>query len=392
MINCSKKQELYVSELWKTIIIVITAITIVGLSIGLTNPLISLVLDSKGVSSGFIGLVASMSALGLVFVSPITPRIISATGTSKGLLIAILISSTSILLIPVFENYWVWLILRFILGCANGVLFATSETLINFIAGERNRGKLISLYTVVLSFGFAGGPVLIYLTGTQGAFPFVIAALILFTGAIPFIFIKCEVPVKGEKSSFHVFSFLKIAPLLCFADLMHAFLDVSAISMLPIFGIRHGLDTTTAALMVTVLVAGSTVFQIPIGWLADIVKKQTLLLICGIMFLIGSAALSFVIHDPLLLWPNLMLLGGAAGGIFIITLTIVGQNFKGAELVTANATLNLVWGVGSLSGPLITGFSMQVLNPDGFSVTLTIAALIFLVLFILTPLDYSRRR
>ncbi|MCF8068850.1 MAG: MFS transporter [Desulfobacterales bacterium] len=375
------KQDLSKSDRWKILIIVIISISIVGLSLGLTSPLISLVLEARGVSSSLIGLVASMTAFGIIVISPIIPRIITFAGSTSTLYSAIFTGGTSILLLPFMESIYAWLFLRLVLGCANGILFATSETLINHIAFEKNRGKLISLYSVVLSLCFAGGPVLIYFLGTKGPLPFVVAALILYAGAIPLFFTRVRIPRLEGKSGFNVFLFLKMAPLLCYAVMIHAFMDISSISLLPIFGVRHGYTDSTAAMMVTVLVAGGTVLQIPLGWLADNMKRYTLLLICGIAFFVCAASLSFVISIPILLWPVLVLLGGAVGGIYIVTITLIGQKFKGAELITANATLGFVWGIGSLLGPLATGFSMQLLNPDGFTVTLTLASMLFLALF-----------
>jgi len=375
------KQDLSKSDRWKILIIVIISISIVGLSLGLTSPLVSLVLEDRGVSSTLIGLVASMSAFGIILISPIIPRIISFAGSASTIYSAIFIGGTSIILLPFIESINAWLFLRFMLGCANGILFATSETLINHIAFEKNRGKLVSLYSVVLSLCFAGGPVLIYLLGTKGALPFIVAAIILYAGAIPLFFTKVQMPKLEGEANFNVFSFLKVAPLLCYAVMVHAFMDMASMSLLPIFGVRYGYTETMAAMMVTVLVAGSTVLQIPLGWIADNMKRITLLFICGVTFLLCVASLSFVIHKPAFLWPILVLLGGSIGGIYIVTITLIGQKYKGAELVTANATLGFVWGVGSLLGPLVTGFSMQLLNPDGFTVTLTVASLLFLAMF-----------
>ena len=48
-----------------------------------------------------------------------------------------------------------------------------------------------------------------------------------------------------------------------------------------------------------------------------------------------------------------MLLGAAAGGIYTLALVLIGQHFRGPDLVTANACVGLLWGVGSLLGPLL---------------------------------------
>ena len=77
-----------------------------------------------------------------------------------------------------------------------------------------------------------------------------------------------------------------------------------------------------------------------------------------------------------------VLLGAAGGGVYTLSLIIVGQRFQGAALVTANAAFGVLWGLGNLSGPLIAGVGMRISNPDGLPITLALATALFLALFV----------
>lgn len=46
----------------------------------------------------------------------------------------------------------------------------------------------------------------------------------------------------------------------------------------------------------------------------------------------------------------------AAG--MILALILIGQDIRGADLVTANASVVMLWGIGSLLGPLLSGAMM----------------------------------
>jgi hypothetical protein len=78
----------------------------------------------------------------------------------------------------------------------------------------------------------------------------------------------------------------------------------------------------------------------------------------------------------------LVLLGAAGGGVYTLSLVIVGQRFRGMNLVTANAAIGVLWGVGNLVGPLAGGLGMAALDPDGLPVTIAVAAILFLALFV----------
>ena len=62
---------------------IICVVAIFGVSLGLTVPLIAIVLDSQGHSASAIGLHASTQFLGIMLASPITPWLMRTVGNSR---------------------------------------------------------------------------------------------------------------------------------------------------------------------------------------------------------------------------------------------------------------------------------------------------------------------
>ena len=79
-----------------------------------------------------------------------------------------------------------------------------------------------------------------------------------------------------------------------------------------------------------------------------------------------------------MVWPVLFLLGASGSGVYTLAMILIGQRFKGSDLATASAAFSFLFGMGHLIGPMISGFSMRILDPDGFPITLIIAGMIFL--------------
>jgi MFS family permease len=127
------------------------------------------------------------------------------------------------------------------------------------------------------------------------------------------------------------------------------------------------------------MIGGNIILQYPLGWLADRVDRERLLTACGLGFTLAALLLPWLAGSTLL-WPVLALLGISAGGIYTLALIIVGQRFQGIDLVTANAAFGVLWGLGSLTGPLFAGLGMAALEPNGLPLTWASLGVIFLLL------------
>ena len=359
---------------WRILAAIIACISVVGLSLGMSVPLVSLVLERRGVDSQLIGLMAAMPSVGIFLVSARLPWLVRLCGMRGALVGALAVAMSVLLLLPMFQSYWIWLLLRLTLGAADAVLFVVSETWINQVADERSRGRSLALYATTLSLAMAVGPLLLILTGTEGALPFQVGAALMLL-ALPPLLMAGSTPLPGMNvAGFGILGFFRLAPTLCAAVVLFAVLDACGFSLLPLFGLRHGLPEEQAALMVTTLLVGITVFQLPIGWLADRVDRERLLWGFGVAILACSLLLPWAVRMPVLMWPLLLVLGGAGGGSYTVALTLVGQRFQGEELVNANVAFGFLWGIGGLGGPLLGGVGMGLLDPDGLAYGLALMA------------------
>jgi len=178
-------------------------------------------------------------------------------------------------------------------------------------------------------------------------------------------------PLHAESRTFSVLGFIRIAPALCVGILFFAFFDSVVLSLFPVYAATHGYSIKLAALMVTIILLGDTAFQFPLGWLSDKLGRPGIYLGCGIIALLIGLALPLLMQTSTLLWPSLVILGAVAGGIYTLAIVLIGQSFSGADLVTANASAGLLWGIGSLLGPLLSGAAM---SGGSYGLPLTLAA------------------
>lgn len=356
---------------------VIASITVFGLIIGLTYPLLSLILEARGVPTALIGYNASMTAVGILVSAPFMPRLARLFGVAEFMLYCLLATGVLLLALRAYPNIYVWFPLRALLGVAINGLFILSESWINEIADDRNRGKIVGLYAAVLSAGFGLGPLIIPLVGTQGWTPFVAGAALVSVAIIPVLYVRRLAPRLTATGGASPFRFFVMAPIILFAVAVFSLFDSTVMSLLPLYALDHGLGETKAVLIVAALILGNVVLQVPVGWLADRYHRYAVLLLCGVAGTAGAALLPLFIERTWALWPFLVVWGGLIVGIYTVALALLGARFKGNDLIAGNAAFSLAWGLGSIIGPAVGGQAMTGLGPEGLPLVIGTACALF---------------
>lgn len=372
------------------IVVSIAAIGVFCLTLGLSYPLLALILDSMGISTGLIGLNAAMTPLGIIISSPFMPSLARRFGAWHLCVSSLCMAAVILALLAVFRDVAIWFLLRFLLGVFNTGIFITSETWINQLAPPRIRGRIIGLYTTVAAAGFALGPLAIAIIGSQGWLPFLVGVVGILL-ALPLIAsARAHLPDFNDTEKTSMFSIFLMAPLLLLAVAFAALFDQVMISLFPIYSLRHGLTESTASYLLMVLIVGNVLLQIPIGWLADRIPRNNLLCYLSFGTVAGCIFLTWLIEGSVLIWPMLFVWGAVAFGTYTVAMVELGDRFSGTLLLAGNSAFGLMWGIGGIIGPSIAGTAMDLLGPEGLPVTLGILFGMLGLLAVLMPL--GRRR
>ena len=315
----------------------IACATIFALTIGLTFPLLSFVLQTQGYSDAAIGFSAAMTPLGVLVASPVYPRIIRRFGDWQVVAVCLVVTGLVILMMGLWANFAVFLLLRFLLGVFDSGVFIISETWINQLASTRSRGRIVGLYATSLSTGFGLGPLILAWTGSESFLPFAIGSACCALALVVVLAVRRAAPGMHRKQASSSFSFLRLAPTLLVAIAVFAFWDAAVLALFPIYGMSFGMTASFASLALAVCILGNTLLQFPIGWLADLTSRRAVLILCCCV-VVGVALLLPVISDAkAVLLPVLFVWGAAADGVYTMAMTELGDRFSGSDLVAGNA-------------------------------------------------------
>lgn len=368
------------------IVACIAATATMTITLGLTWPLLAIVLERQGVPAWLNGLSASAQMLAILALAPLGPRLIGRLGTVRVMALGIGGMVVALLLLPVFPNVWAWFPIRFMLGLASELVFTGGDIWINQLARDSTRGRLIGVYGTFLHAGFAVGPATIAIVGSDSWTALYVGVGVVACGLVPLMWSRGTAPPVEGRLRARMGHFLRIAPMLMAAALMFGLIDSTVLALLPVYGVQKGLDAEVAALLLTMFVLGSVAGQIPIGWLADHVDRRRLLAVCIFVSMLSIGALPFVIGDPASTWAVMLFMGITAGSFYVIAMAMIGSRFKGAELVSINASFVFMWGLGDVIGPFISGAAIDAFGPDGMPGVGVVVCAVFLGIVL------SRRR
>lgn len=359
---------------WGTYFAVCAAVISIGLALGVTMPLVSLRLEGWGHGNFAIGVMAAIPAVGVLLGSVLAGRLAAWLGTTRVMQLCLLLGALSVASLALVQQYPVWLGLRLFLGVALTVVFILGESWINQLAVERWRGRLVALYGTGYALSQLAGPLLLSVLGADGDLGFWTGTGLLLGGSLALLGRSGAPRVDGHSASGRgLFDFCRRLPTIAWAVALFAAFEAMMLTLLPVYGLQQGFTQETALLMASVVVVGDAALQLPLGWLADRVPRQSLFRACGLVLLLSSLGVPLLLHTPLI-WPLWVLFGASAGGLFTLSLILIGERYRDDELVRANAHISQLWGIGCLLGPLLTGAASQWLSGHALPLMMAIGA------------------
>ncbi|MGE7369793.1 MFS transporter [Neorhizobium sp. NPDC001467] len=377
---------------WPSLIAATAAISAVGIAIGLGLPLLSIILEKRGISSTLIGLNAAMAGVASMAAAPLTTRLAHDFGVARTMMLAIVIAALSGLGFYYAQDFWMWFPLRFTFHGATTMLFILSEFWINQAAPPRRRGLVLGIYATVLAIGFAVGPLLFSRLGSDGVLPFAVGAIIILLAIIPIFVARGESPELEEKPERHFLHYILLVPSATAAVFAFGAVSAGGLSLFTIYALRESMPEPDAAVLLTVMGIGNMAFQIPLGLISDKMRdRRPLLLAMAVLGVIGALSLPFLIHNWLMMAVVLFFWGGCVSGLYTVGLAHLGARLSGPDLAAANAAFIFCYAVGTVAGPQGIGAAMDVAGNDGFAWALAAFFAFYVLVSLSRPLFRSKQ-
>jgi MFS family permease len=333
------------------------AISYVG--VGLVAPLIAVVLADRGENSLMVGLIGTATFAAFTFASFPLGTLTDRIGAKPVLIWGLVVYGLSILAFAFIQSTWLFFLARAVEGVGAAAISVATETMISWFSAPGERASRMSYYALSVGLGWAAGPITgTLLFGISPASPFVVCfGLSVFAGVIAARFIpRAGSGAHSVKGIFAVFSLELLTPVS--AGVLYGYLMSSLITLFPLFLARDlGVAEMSMGLIITAVIVGTLLSQVPIARAADRYGQRPVLLVCSTLLMVIFAVMG-IQSDWRAFIPTGALVGGLAGSLYPIGLSMIGGLVPRERLGAATSLFSLAFGTGSLIGPSASGLAM----------------------------------
>ncbi|NNF92506.1 MAG: MFS transporter, partial [Boseongicola sp.] len=337
----------------------------------------SLILPVRGSAEGFsalsLGLLGTGWAIGYVSGCLFTARLVQRVGHIRAFSTLCSLAGIVILLQLVLLSAHTWILLR----ALQGFCFAGAAMIVESWLSERadpaSRGRIFGIYTMVNLVASTAGQLTLTLGDTNGYFFFVLGAIFYMLALIPTAASSTQSPKPLVSVRLDLKALWKNSPVAVFAVFMVGVSNASFGTLAAVYADRIGLAVSSVAIFASVPILIGAVSQIPVGFLSDRMDRRKVLVGVASVALLADAL--FVFLAPESRWANLALAGLFGGAIFALYPIIIAHANDHAEgnFIRISGGLLLVFGLGSIAGPLIAGWAMSTVGERGLFMTTAVA-------------------
>jgi MFS family permease len=341
---------------------------------GLHGLLLPLRGSIEGFSDTSLGLLGTGWAIGYITGCLLTPPIVARVGHIRTFgvlcsLAAIVVLLNLILMHPAF-----WVPLRALSGfCFAGGAMVV-ESWLNERATPENRGRVFGIYTMINLGATTLGQMLLTLGDPSGYLFFVIGSIIYSLALLPTALSTAAQPVPLARVRLDVRALWRQSPVAVIGVLLVGISNSAFGTLGAVYGRKIGLSISDIATMMSVALLAGSLIQVPVGVLSDRMDRRLVLI--GLA-LAGSAigmALSFGagLH-PLVVIALIGAFGGTIYSMYPVIVAHANDHAPGGEFLKTSGGLLLLFGVGSVVGPLLAALMMTVTSPAGLFQVTTLA-------------------
>lgn len=310
---------------------------LIGIAMGIINPLASTHLKENNVGSLWIGIISSSFFLAMSMGSMFINRKLRNKGIKETIIIGGVIAAVAAIIFPFESNLCILLLLMLIIGFGIGLNMVGIQTILQELIREDIRGVISGVYSLNFAIGFVlssvVGPV-IYEAKTWIPFMIAMVALLLCPLIVKFSFQKKLIFPEMPKVNMHK----KIS-----IGLQGAFLygvtETTLTTLYPVFLIHQGYSLLDTGYALGIFVVGSIVGTIPITYISDRFGRERILLFSIFISIFTILGISVFVNFTLRLIFS-FLSGFIIGPLYPVALAVSVQNLSKEEI--ALGTLSLI--------------------------------------------------
>ncbi len=338
----------------------------------------SLLLPLRGQVEGFsttaLGLLGTAWAAGFVTGCFLAPRLVRRVGhvrsfgafAASGAIIALL---TGMIVSPL-----VWIVLRVFTGFVMSGAFMVIESWLNERATNENRGTVFGMYMMVTYAAIMGGQMMVAVGDVTTPVLFMATGIFFCLSLIPTAVSTAVTPKPLAEVSLDLKGLYDHSPVAFVGCLLVGVANGAWGTLGAVYGARIGIPTTEIALMMSLTVVAGAVMQLPVGRVSDRTDRRYVMagaalgaaLVALVIFLVAPRNGAFVLAMT-------AAYGALAYTLYSIAVAHANDHANSENFVKVSSGLLLLYGFGTMIGPLLGAQLMERLRPESLFIATALA-------------------
>lgn len=335
---------------------------------GSLGPLDALSGLELGFSSTAIGYLGSAHFIGFFIGCVVGPYIVARSGHARAFAVMAGISTISIILHPVVQEVWFWILLRVFTGFAVAGAYTVIESWLQAKLNKGNRGTVFSIYRMVDMTGTLLSQLVIAGLTPAHYVSYNLIAVVACLALMPLALTQSKMPALPKTPKFQPFFVFSVSPLAALGVIVVGLTNASFRMVAPVYAAKSGLNQSEIAIFLALAIVGGLVAQLPAGLIADRVNRRSALMGFSILSIGACACIAFPGLPPIGSIPFVYIasffFGFATLPIYSICASHASDFAEPDEMLALSASLIFFYAVGAVVSPTFAGYLMDTYGPS----------------------------
>lgn len=329
----------------------------------------ALLLPLRGQIEGFspwsLGLLGTSWAGGFIAGCYLAPRLVRRVGHVRAFGALAATAATIALLTGIIIEINTWIILRAFTGFSMAGAYMVIESWLNERSTNETRGTTFALYMMVTNSALVLGQMGVIFGDVSTPVLFMFTGILFCLSLLPTALSKAASPAPLATVSIDLKALYTNSPISVATCVLIGIANGAWGTLGAVYGAEIGIPTLYIALMMSVAVLAGAVGQFPIGKISDYTDRRHVLigasLTTGLMGLIIFVAAP---RTPEVILALVGLYGLLAYTLYSIAVAHANDHASPGNFVQVSSGLLMLYGMGTMIGPVLAGLLMQQLRPE----------------------------
>jgi MFS family permease len=309
---------------------------------GLQGTLLGVRAGIEGFSTFNTGIMMSGYFIGMFIGSMVAPILVNRVGHIRVFSALASLASISILFHGVYIDPWLWMAMRILTGISFAGFYVVTESWLNDRASNETRGKVLSIYMVIVTGSMGAGQFLLNMANPARIDLFILISVVISFGLIPILLTAKPAPAFATSSRMSVLELYRASPLAVLGNCLT--------------GMAHG------TIFMACFLIGSLIAQWPVGYISDHVGRRGVMAALSLISIVCCVLAVVTAKDSLMFYLIIVALGGAAMPMYSICIAYANDRLEPHQIVGASGSLVMVAGFGAMTGPILIAYFMELFN------------------------------